>query len=183
MTPVWHDGPLDRLDWDGQSPLVWRTRDPGRGQRAPLANALVGRLSGAAVQLARSIAGAPQVAAPPGWFISFAGRDGQCLIAAADRPIAVDHEVIDDVPPLWDMLTEAEARAVRAAADPPRQWLRRWTIKEAHAKLIGEPRRIAPPAIDTRLIDDCEATAACEGVSHCWTREQDGAIDTVALWV
>ena len=182
MIPLRHDGPLDRLAWDGGSPVVWRAPDPGRGKRASLAEALLSRLAQAPVTLARSVTGQPKVASPPGWYLGIAGRGDMCLIAAARRPIAVDRETIDDAPPLWDMLTSAEAQAVRAAPDPSRAWLRRWTIKEAHAKLIGDPRRIAAEAIKTRLIDDCEATAHGEGISHCWTRERDGAIETVALW-
>lgn len=185
MNPVWHDAPLDRLDWDGASPMVWRTEDPGRGRRAPLAETLVARLGGGPVRLARSAMGAPQVASPPGWYLGIAGRGGACLIAAARHPIAVDRETIDDAPPLWDMLTPAEARDVRAAPDPSRAWLRRWTIKEAHAKLIGDPRRIAAETIETRLIDGQEATArrGNERASHCWTRDAGGAIETVALWL
>ena len=72
-------------------------------------------------------------------------------------------------------------RAAPATAQS-RQWLRRWTIKEAHAKLVGTPRRIAPEAIDTRLIDPVRAAAHHQGVSRCWTRERGDAIETVALW-
>ena len=36
MIPLRHDGPLDRLAWDGHTPVIWRAADPGRGQRAPL---------------------------------------------------------------------------------------------------------------------------------------------------
>ncbi|MDZ7282855.1 4'-phosphopantetheinyl transferase superfamily protein [Sphingomonas sanguinis] len=184
MIPLRHDGPLDRLDWDGAVPVVWRARDPGRGKRAPLADALLARLTGASVRLARSATGQPQVASPAGWYLGIAGRGGACLIAAARRPIAVDREVVDDAPPLWDMLTPVEAQDVRAAADTPRAWLRRWTIKEAHAKLIGDPRRIAAETIETRLIDDHVSTAHREGerASQCWTRDEGGAIETVALW-
>lgn len=184
MIPLRHDGPLDRLAWDGRAPVIWRTADPGRGKRAPLAEALLTRLAGGSVRLARSTAGQPQVAAPQGWYIGLAGRGEACLIAAARQPIAVDRETIDDAPPLWDMLTPAEARDLRAAPDPSRQWLRRWTIKEAYAKLIGDPRRIAAETIETRLIDDRQATAHRQGErdAHCWTREEGGAIETVALW-
>ncbi len=184
MIPLRHDGPLDRLDWDGAAPVVWRASDPGRGKRAPLAEALLARLTGGSVRLARSATGQPQVASPAGWYLGIAGRGGACLIAAARQPIAVDRESVDDAPPLWDMLTPAEAKGVRAAADPSRAWLRRWTIKEAHAKLIGDPRRIAAETIKTQLIDDRTATAYRHGerASQCWTRDEDGAIETVALW-
>lgn len=187
MTPIWHDGPLDGLDWDGTSPVAWRVADPGRGRRQPLVAALLARLTGeaaAAVHLARDAAGAPYVAHPPGWHIGLSGRGDHGLIGAARQPIAVDRELVDDAPPLWDMLTEREAHDLRQipAAGQPRAWLRRWTIKEAHAKLVGTPRRLAPEAIDTRLIDATRATADCEGRSDCWTRDTGDAIETLACW-
>jgi 4'-phosphopantetheinyl transferase len=184
MSPVWHDGPLDALGWEGRAPVVWGCADPGRGERASLVTMLVRHLSGKDVTLARNAEGKPEVRSPGGWYISLSGRGGSCLIAAARRPVAVDREVLDDAPPLWDMMTPQEIAAVRAApqADRTRQWLRRWTIKEVHAKLIGTPRRIAPEAIETRLIDPVHATAEHDGVSHCWTRQHSTAIETVALW-
>ena len=185
MTPLWHAGALEGRDAAG--PVVWRTDDPGAGRRGGLAARLLARLGGLdpqAVMLARSPAGQPQVVVPRGWHLGLSGRGGQCLIAVARRPIAVDREVIEDAPPLWDMLTPAEAAVLRAGPceDWSRQWLRRWTIKEAHAKLVGEPRRLAAEAIETRLIDATLASATCEGRSICWTREAGGAFDTVALW-
>ncbi|MEJ8630474.1 hypothetical protein P0F65_12575 [Sphingomonas sp. I4] len=54
--------------------------------------------------------------------------------------------------------------------------------QEAHAKLIGTPRRIAPEVIETRLIDPVHATAEHDGLSCCWTRERGEVIETVALW-
>ncbi|WP_294238668.1 4'-phosphopantetheinyl transferase superfamily protein [uncultured Sphingomonas sp.] len=184
MTPLWHDGPLDALHWDGVSPVVWRVADPGAGERGPLATALLGHLSAGAVRLARNPEGKPEVLFPNGWHISLSGRGGWCLVAAAPYAVAVDREAVDDMAPLWDMMTVQEANAVRAAplAERSRQWLRRWTIKEAHAKLIGTPRRIAPEAIDTRLIDPVRATAHCGGTSHCWTREDGRGIETLAIW-
>nr|WP_232474261.1 4'-phosphopantetheinyl transferase superfamily protein [Sphingomonas sp. MA1305] len=82
------------------------------------------------------------------------------------------------------MLTADEAAAVRALPAPerPRAWLRRWTIKEAHAKLVGTPRRLAAEAIATRLVDAVHATAECHGRSRCWTRDTGTAIETVAIW-
>ncbi len=73
---------------------------------------------------------------------------------------------------------------MRAAPDPSRQWLRRWTIKEAYAKLIGDPRRIAAETIETRLIDDRQATAHRQGErdAHCWTREEGGRSRRWPLW-
>ena len=66
--------------------------------------------------------------------------------------------------------------------DRPNAWLRRWTMKEAHAKLIGEPRRIAPETIETRIVDAVHGSATREGISRCWTRARGDAIETVAIW-
>lgn len=197
MTPVWFDGDdverialPDRASTWGSArpaPVVWRIADDGPVARHAAAVSLVAHLSGraaATVSLARTRAGAPVVASPPGWHISFARRDRVALIAAAPYPVAVDREVIDAAPPLWDMLTPAEVRAISrlGAQDRARAWSRRWTIKEAHAKLIGEPRRIAPERIATRIMNPLHAFAYLEGLSRCWSREQDGAIETVAVW-
>ncbi|MGU3315121.1 4'-phosphopantetheinyl transferase family protein [Sphingomonas sp. M6A6_1c] len=187
MTPQWHDGPLAALDWNGEAPVVWRAVADDAAARRDLTRALVARLARRRVEdvrLARTAAGAPRVAGPAGWYIGLSHRGTQCLIGAATRPIAVDRELVDDAPPLWDMLTEREGRDLRCL-DPlvqPRAWLRRWTIKEAHAKLVGEPRRIAPETIETEVIDPVHATARYEGVSRCWTRDDAEAIETVALW-
>ncbi len=196
MSPIWHDGPLDTLAWDGRSAVAWSVAETGplaagqqgdaRAIRHGLACALLRKLAGGttAVRLTRTTAGAPIVAAPEGWHLGLSSRGAHCLIGVARAPIAVDREVVDDHPPLWDMLTPTEADALRRLPAPaqPRAWLRRWTIKEAHAKLIGEPRRIRPETIETRVIDAAEATATFEGMSHCSSRSTDAAIETIAQW-
>ena len=155
--------------------------------RRRLARALIGRIAGvpaATVCLGRSAAGAPLILAPGGWHLGLSARDGDTLIAVARVPIAVDREPLDGAPPLRDMLTPYERDALDRlpAADRPVAWLRRWTIKEAHAKLIGEPLRIGPDAIETRILNDDEATATFEGMSRCWTRRTATAWETVATW-
>ncbi len=196
MTPIWHDGPLDALAWDGQSPVVWSVAETGpyaasvqgdgRAIRHGLAAALIRKLAGDSdnVGLTRSPAGAPIVSAPSGWYLSLSSRGAHALIGVARQPIAVDREVIEDHAPLWDMLTPSEAGALRRlpALTRPQAWLRRWTIKEAHAKLVGEPRRIRPEAIDTVVTDLIHATATFEGTSRCWSRSTTGAIETIAQW-
>lgn len=182
---MWHDGPLDALVWDGAAPVAWSSRSAA--PRSELAAALIARLAGvtgASVRLTRSAAGAPLVAAPAGWHLGLSGRDGHHLIAAARLPVACDREPLDDAPPLWDMLAPPEAAALRAlpAAAQARAWLRVWTAKEAHAKLVGEPRRIAPEQVVTIIASPEHATATFEGTSACWTREAAGAIETVAVW-
>ena len=196
MSPIWHDGPLDTLAWDGRSAVAWsvaETRPLAVGQqgdaraiRNGLACALLHKLAGGAtaVRLTRSTAGAPVVAAPLGWHLSLSSRGAHCLIGVARTPIAVDREVVDDHEPLWDMLTPAESDALRRlpSASQPRAWLRRWTIKEAHAKLIGEPRRIRPETIETIVRDQVNAVAHFEGTSRCLSRSTGDAIETVAHW-
>lgn len=185
--PRWHDGPLDTLDPAGEEPVVWAVSDGGADSRRDRTRALVAQLAAVpadCVALSRSAAGAPQVASPPGWYVSLSRRGGRCLVAAARQPIAVDRECLDDAPPLWDMLTAEEAAVVRALAPAaqPGAWLRRWTVKEAHAKLVGTPRALAPEHIATTILDASRAVARCAGTSHCWTRYTADAIETVALW-
>jgi len=196
VTPVWHDGPLDALVWDGQSPVAWSVAETGphagglqgdaRAIRHGLASCLIRKLAGDSddVRLTRSAAGAPIVSAPNGWYLSLSSRGARALIGVARTPIAVDREVVDDHAPLWDMLTPTEAAALRRLPTParPQAWLRRWTIKEAHAKLIGEPRRIRPEAIETVVTDPIHATATFEGTSRCWSRSTTDAIETIAQW-
>ncbi len=196
MTPIWHDGPLDALVWDGQSPVAWSVAETGpyaaglqgdaRAIRQGLASALIRKLADDSVdvRLTRSPAGAPIVSVPGGWYLSLSRRGARALIGVARAPIAVDREVIDDHAPLWDMLTPTEADALRRlpALAQPHAWLRRWTIKEAHAKLIGEPRRIRPESIDTIVTDPTHATATFEGTSRCWSRSTTDAIETIAQW-
>lgn len=193
MRLVWHDGPLDALVSDGAAPVAWSVAeafsDGGNGpaRRRALAARLIGRLASVppeAVSLTRTSAGAPVVTAPSGWHISLSSRAAHCLIGVSRRPIGVDREMLEDGPPLWDMLTDAEVQALRSLPfdRQSREWLRRWTMKEAHAKLIGEPRRIAPEAIDTEVVDMAMGTASFEGRSCCRTREIGGAIETVAQW-
>lgn len=196
MTPIWHDGPLATLQWDGRSPVAWSIAETGphaaglsgdpRAIRQGLASALVRKLAAEPVDvgLTRSPAGAPVVATPKGWYLSLSSRGAHALIAVAREPIAVDREIVDDHAPLWDMLTPTEADVLRRLPVPaqPYAWLRRWTIKEAHAKLVGEPRRIRPETIETVVADPTHATATFEGTSHCWTRSTSDAIETIAQW-
>lgn len=187
MRPIWHHGPLARLDADGAVPVLWRVADAGAGRRHPAVVALIAHLAGMAeadIRLARHATGQPWVAYPSGWHVSLSGRGGHALIAAARKPVGVDRELVEADPPLWDMVTRDEARAIRArpALDWPREWVRRWTIKEAYAKLVGEPRRIAPEAIDTRLIDRNRAMAWGEGEALGWSEDRGDAIETLVWW-
>ena len=106
MTPVWHDGPLDALVWDGQSPIAWSVAESGpyaaglpgdaRAIRHGLAVALIRKLAGDSddVRLTRSAAGAPIVSAPGGWYLSLSSRGAHALIGVARQPIAVDLDLV-----------------------------------------------------------------------------------------
>ena len=154
--------------------------------RRRLARGLIAQLSGTRivdVHLSRNAAGRPIIDWPAGWYLGLSGCHGDCLIGVARRPIAVDREPLDYAAPLRDMLTPSELSALDrlAEADRPLEWLRRWTIKEAHAKLIGEPLRIRPEVVETQIGSSEMATATFEGVSVCWTRQTAVAIETVAM--
>ncbi len=68
--PLWHEGALDTLVWDGRAPVVWRVAHGGgdaaarRAARRGFARALLSRLSGepvGAVEIGRDPHGAPVV--------------------------------------------------------------------------------------------------------------------------
>lgn len=128
--------------------------------------------------------GAPSVLAPAGWHVSVAGRAGHALIGLADRPIGVDAEPLDAAPPLWDMLTPAEAARIEglAPSDRPRAWLRAWTAKEAHAKRWRFARHADPASIDTAFLAGNRLSASsAEGTSLVILREANGRIEAAAL--
>ncbi|NHW17215.1 4'-phosphopantetheinyl transferase family protein, partial [Escherichia coli] len=91
------------------------------------------------VTIRRDAHGAPIAVAPAGWFVSLSGRGDRVLIGVARVPVGIDREPLagDDVP--WDMLTPDEAASLQALPQDAQSaaWLTRWTIKEAHAKLVG----------------------------------------------
>ncbi len=159
--------------------------------RRRLARALIARLAVChpdSVYLGRSAKGAPCVIFPQGWYLSLSGRNQRCLIGLARVPIGVDMELIGDSAvtgdPIWDMMTHAEARALRSlpASQGRREWLRRWAAKEAHAKLIGSPRRIDPACIETTPNGPDEILCEFEGRSICWNRTHDERVESMAIW-
>ncbi|WP_446741108.1 hypothetical protein [Sphingomonas sp. H160509] len=160
MTPIWHDGPLDALVWDGQSPVAWSVAETGpyaaglqgdaRAIRRGLASALIRKLvdDSVDVRLTRSPAGAPIVSAPGGWYLSLSSRGAHALIGVARAPIAVDREVIDDHAPLWDMLTPIEVDALRRLPAPRSVPSLAATLddqgsaREAHRRTASYPPRV-----------------------------------------
>ena len=155
--------------------------------RRRLTRALLGEMAGVApesILFGRSGEGAPSILSPPGWHISVAGQVPLALIAVARDPVGTDVEAVDDAPPLWDMLTGAEAEQVRRLppATQSAEWLRRWTAKEAHAKRLRSARHADPAAIDTEPLGaDCIIARSTEGTSRCWVRTVSGRVEAVAL--
>jgi phosphopantetheinyl transferase len=154
--------------------------------RRRLTRALLARLAGVAAEgilFGRTADGAPSILSPTGWHVSVAGRRPHALIGVGRSPIGVDLEPIDTAPPLWDMLTPAEAAQIAAMpAQGPREWLRRWTAKEAHAKKWGCARRADPVRIETgRTPCGALRVRSEEGVSDVFLRERSGRIEAVAF--
>ncbi len=209
MTPVWHHGALAGLVLPAEL-VVWHVnRDDrvtparpsaddladaaqaadgaGRLWRRGLARALIAHLAGChpdAVGFDRGAAGAPLVTTPTGWHISLSGRGADAVIAAGRVALGVDGEPLDAATLLPDMLSPEETDHIASLAigDRPAQWLRRWTAKEAVAKLIGEPRHIAPHSIETRLLNVTTMFARCGDFhARCWTRETGTMVITLAV--
>lgn len=154
--------------------------------RRRLTRALLGRIAGVppgAILFGRGADGAPSVLSPKGWHLSVAGRAPLCLIAASAAPVGVDVEPLDEAPPLPDMLTPREAARIAAvpAAGQPREWLRHWCAKEAHAKRLGRARHADPRDIEVDL-EAVEAFAMSgDGISRLALRERGGRIEAVAM--
>jgi hypothetical protein len=155
--------------------------------RRRLTRALLAHLAGMppeGILFGRAADGAPSVLAPPGWHLSVSGRSGHALIGLAATSIGVDAEPFDTAPPLWDMLTEAEAARIEALAstDRPHAWLRAWAAKEAHAKKWRFARDADPARIETStLSEDRLRASSAEGASVVFLRDVSGRIEAAAL--
>lgn len=159
--------------------------------RRRLARALIAKLAKCHpddVIISRSSEGASRVTNPKGWHLSISGQRQRCLIGVANVPIGVDMEMTAATDlahdPVWDMMTFAEAGALQKfpAAASRLEWLRRWSAKEAHAKLIGQPRRIDPRLIETTAHGSAMILCNFEGHSICWSRSTGHGLETVAIW-
>ena len=162
--------------------------DPGyRLLRRRLTRALLAQLASVApegILFGRTADGAPSVLAPAGWHVSVAGRSGHALIGLAATPIGIDAEPFDAAPPLWDMLTEAEAARIEALApfERPHAWLRAWTAKEAHAKKWRFARDADPARIETSAMSGNRMQASsAERASIVFLRDARGRIEAAAL--
>lgn len=112
----------------------------GRSQLRRLAAERLG-VPAAALRFVEGAHGKPEVAgASIGTNVSHSGD--VVAVALADGPVGVDVELRRDLVDL-DALVRAkfadeEAQAVRAAADPRREFFRIWAAKEAVVKAIGD---------------------------------------------
>ncbi|WP_089307335.1 4'-phosphopantetheinyl transferase family protein [Geodermatophilus pulveris] len=106
--------------------------------------------------------GRPSIAGLPGLHVSLAHTRGAVVAGADRRPVGVDVEGAPARPPdpatLTTALTDAEAAAVRTAADPSAAFLRSWVRKECLVKvgaltLDGLSRVGLDPATD-RVAED-----------------------------
>lgn len=155
--------------------------------RRRLTRVLLARIAGVSpgsILFGRSSEGAPSVLSPKGWHVSVAGQAPLCVIAVARQPLGCDVEPHAGSPPLWDMLTpvESEALALLPHDAQPREWLCRWTAKEAHAKRLGTARHADPAAIETRPAGAGRLLASSAGsTSLCLVRVAGGGVEAVAV--
>jgi 4'-phosphopantetheinyl transferase len=154
--------------------------------RRRLTRALLGRTAGVpaeAILFGRAAAGAPSVLSPKGWYVSVAGRAPLCLIAVSRASVGVDVEPLDDAVPLLDMLTPKEAAWIASlpAAEQPREWLRYWCAKEAHAKRLGCARHADPAAIEICCVAGRIVAASGLATSRLALRHTGGRIEAVAM--
>jgi len=189
-----------RLDSEAAAAALARTPHQGRDLadfaaapdaasrllRRRLTRALLAHLDGVAseaILFGRTSEGAPSVLSPPGWHMSVAGRWPNVLVGFAEVPLGVDVEPLDDAPPLWDMLTSAEAAAVESlpVGERPAEWLRRWAAKEAHAKRLGFARRAEPVAVATAPRPFGFDVTSAQGGSRVFVRDASRRVEAVAL--
>lgn len=207
IAPVWIDGPGDIFPDPGDAPLVWRLRldDPAvvraaegaalreddlrdlagrpqaamRGLRRRLMRVMIARMAQChpdAIVFGRGPMGEPLILAPEGWHVSVAGRWPHGLIGIARAGLGVDIEPADTLPPPEDALTPGE----QAEAPDEHERIRRWTAKEAHAKLYGVASRIDPADIHTWADGALLRARSVSGMSICHTADLGGTFCTVA---
>lgn len=194
--PIWHEGSLEGLGDPGDRPVAWHVRldDPAirrlasyaalrtadwrdladrpqaamRGLRRQLAKVLLAHLAKChpdSIAIARDIAGSPRVLTPDGWHLSLAARWPHVLIGVARVPLGVDIEPCDALPPPNDALTPGERMDLTNGPDD--LGLRRWTAKEAHAKLFGVASQVEGSQIDTQVDGAHLLVRSAHGLSVC----------------
>ncbi|MFE5681448.1 4'-phosphopantetheinyl transferase family protein, partial [Streptomyces erythrochromogenes] len=97
--------------------------------------------------------GRPRLAEAPGTGVSLAHARGWVAAAAADGPVGVDVEAVDDAEVDWRtaeaVCTGKELAALRSDTHPRRAFLRQWVRKESLVKVgagtLDEPARLDVP--------------------------------------
>lgn len=139
-----------------------------RGMRRRLSRHLIGKVTGLhpdAIVFVRAANGAPGLSVPDGWFISLAGTWPHCLIGLSRRPIGVDVEPADALPPPDDCLTPRELAQLGAGG--PDRALFRWLAKEAHAKRFAVASEVDPCEIETLAVPGGYNVTSRHGASRC----------------
>lgn len=148
--------------------LAQRPDSRMRAMRRRLARHLVGKVACChpdAIVFARAANGAPGLSVPDGWFISLAGSWPHCLIGLSRRPIGVDVEPADALPPPDDCLTPRELAQLRGPA--PDRALFRWLAKEAHAKRFAVASEVDPCEIETLAVPGGYDVTSRHGSTRC----------------
>ena len=154
---------------------------PWRITRRLLAKALIAQVARCHpddVRIERDAFGALRVVAPTGWHLSLAGQPPLALIGLHRRPIGVDIEPLDALPPPKDAFF-ADERATLDLLWPDnadRAALIGWVAKEAHGKASGRARQLGPCEI--RL---CHRAGTLVATSGRVTTRVDLAIDTATI--
>lgn len=206
---IWLIGGMAALPKLGRAPLLWQTRldDPAvaalacrasldaadlrdlarlpqsamRATRRKLTKFLLSGLAGLHPQqvlLDRSETGAIKVATPAGWHVSLAGQWPFCLIGVSHRPLGVDIEPRDVAAPPDSAFTSREYAELSNASDSER--LKRWLMKEAHAKLYGNAAQVAPDSIETFMDGDRATARSTSGWSEIAFHHGDQVVCAVA---
>lgn len=153
--------------------LAQRPDSRMRAMRRRLARHLVGmaaRCHPDDIVFTRATNGATGLSVPDGWFISLAGTWPHCLIGLSRRPIGVDVEPADALPPPDDCLTPRELAQLGAGG--PDRALFRWLAKEAHAKRFAVASEVDPCEIETLAgpagydVTSRHGTSRCSMVMH-----------------
>ena len=154
---------------------------PWRIARRLLAKALIAQVARCHpddVRIARDAFGALRAVAPTGWHLSLAGQPPHALIGLHRRPIGVDIEPLDALPPPEDAFS-ADERAMFGALWPgnaDRAALVGWVAKEAHGKACGHARQLDPRDIWL----NCRA-GALFATSHASSTVVHIAVDTETI--
>ncbi len=138
--------------------------------------------------------GRPYVSGTPAVHVSWSHSGGWVSAAATDRgPLGIDIQAV--CPPradsvVWSTLSAAEALVVRSTADPYREFLRHWVVKEALVKAgvvgidcLARAEALRPDfLLPNEFLDEVDLVGACVAPAQVARRLSAGAPDDPA-WV